>query len=127
MAQNAIGQGQERGLKKIDFENEEGSQNGRSVIFGEIRRKPKIERWIRFWKKGQDWVREGGEGGQRLKMAGWSEKETERGQRKDEKGGVGGKMLKMTGWSEKETERGQRKDEKANSKKVVWEDRGWRW
>jgi hypothetical protein len=48
MAGYAIGKGQERGLKKIDLEDEEGSQNGRSVIFGKIRRKPKIERRIRF-------------------------------------------------------------------------------
>ncbi len=50
MGRNAIGQGQDegRGLKKIDLENEEGSQNGRSGIFGEIRRKLKIERRKRF-------------------------------------------------------------------------------
>jgi hypothetical protein len=33
----------------------------------------------------------------------------------------------MAGWSEKEFGGGRVKDEKANSKKVVWEDRGCRW
>jgi hypothetical protein len=34
---------------------------------------------------------------------------------------VGGQRLKMAGWSEKEFGGGRVKDEKANSKKVVWE------
>jgi hypothetical protein len=55
MGRNAIGQGQNegRGLKKIDLKNEEGSQNGRSVIFGEIRRNSKIGRRFSFEKQGK--------------------------------------------------------------------------